>query len=78
VLATPRKKRAGARLLGVVRVDAARLFGLAAACFAVWTSHAAAATPGIGVNGVPKHVVSGTVVHVTATTRTMVPTRATS
>jgi len=51
-----------------VRTDAARFFGLAAACLAVWASHAAAATTGIGINGVPRHVVSGTVMHVTVTT----------
>jgi hypothetical protein len=51
-----------------VRVDAARLFGLAAACLAVWASHATAATTGIGISGVPRHVVSGTVMHVTVST----------
>jgi hypothetical protein len=51
-----------------VKLDAARLFGLAAACLAVWASHAAAATAGIGIGGVPKHAAPGSVMHVTATT----------
>jgi hypothetical protein len=64
-----RKKYAGAPLLGVVRTNAARFFGLAAACLAVWASHAAAQPSSFPVTGLPGHVVSGTAIHVTVTPR---------
>jgi len=53
----------------MVNINLVRFFGLAAAVVAVTTGHAAGATHGAGFGVFPGHVVQGTMVHVTVSTR---------